>query len=187
MLIRLQALMVLLPLVVCNCGDDAGSGTGGAGETGGANSGGGPGSGAGSATGGTGGTGAGGMTAMSGGGGNGGDVGSGGQGGAQPGDLLVGTWRPTEMANGQNPPQPVPADSPFFIFDANGDYSLGCNEFPSATWVWDENAPEPAIAVIHVTFDGGSLVDWYVTELDNGKFTFVEGGDFFFFQRDVCN
>jgi hypothetical protein len=54
------------------------------------------------------------------------------------------------------------------------------------TWSITESAPDPAIAVIHVDFGGGSGVDWYVITLDTSELVFVEGGDWFYFARDVC-
>lgn len=150
-------------------------------------------------------TGAGGSSATSGGGGGaatsggggeassttggGGDAsGQGGSGGAEAGlaTALLGEWRPTQFADSGNPPEPVPEGSPYWIFEANGDWKMGCGTPPGGTWTLDLSAPPPAIAVIHVLIGGSSQVDWYVTKLDTGELVFVEGGDFFYFERSVC-
>lgn len=185
-LLRSLALCVSLSGLLLACGDDGGSGAAGGGGASSTNGGGGAG---GEATGGGGTGGAGGAGTGAGGAGGAGVGGAGGMegtgGGAQMA-MLVGEWKPTLMADSGNPPEPVPPGSPYFVFEADGDFVMGCGTQPAATWTWDDTAPDPALAVIHVTFDGGTLVDWYVTELDGGKLTFVEGGDFFYFDRDAC-
>ncbi len=152
-------------------GGAGGNGSGGEIASGGAQVGGG-----GASAGGSGGT-------SSGGGGAGG--GSAG-GGTVSGDALVGEWQPTGFSDSGNPIEPAPPDAPYFIFEADGDFLMGCGTAPAGTWVWDDAAPDPAIGVIHVTLGGSTMIDWFVTELDSGVFTFGEGGDFFYFARSKC-
>lgn len=173
-------------LLLVHCGDDAAS-TGGASTGGGASGGGGA-----SATGGAGGQPAAGGSATGGSneGGAGGATSTGGSGGGEGGaaqaDALIGEWRPTAFGDSGGRPQPVPPDSPFFIFETSGVFRMGCGTPQAASWTFSPDAPDPALGVIAADFGGGNVVQWFVVELDQGKLTFVEGGDFFYFERDTC-
>jgi hypothetical protein len=63
---------------------------------------------------------------------------------------------------------------------------MGCGTPQAASWTFSPDAPDPALGVIAADFGGGNVVQWFVVELDQGKLTFVEGGDFFYFERDTC-
>jgi hypothetical protein len=99
---------------------------------------------------------------------------------------LVGAWRPTQFSDSGNPPMPAGPNDPFFVFNDDGSFAFGCGAPANSTWTYTDGGPSPAIGVLDVLIGGSSMIKWYVTELTDTTFVFVEGGDVFYFERDMC-
>lgn len=99
---------------------------------------------------------------------------------------FVGAWRPTQFSDSGNPPMPAGPNDPFFVFNDDGSFAFGCGAPANSTWTYTDGGPSPAIGVLDVLIGGSSMIKWYVTELTDTTFVFVEGGDVFYFERDMC-
>jgi hypothetical protein len=81
---------------------------------------------------------------------------------------------------------PAGPNDPFFVFNDDGSFAFGCGAPANSTWTYTDGGPSPALGVLDVLIGGSSMIKWYVTELTETTFVFAEGGDLFYFERDMC-
>jgi hypothetical protein len=179
---QVASLALVLLSVSLGCGDDAGSstGTGGQAQGGGAQGG--------SSQGGANeGGGAQGGSSQGGGAQGGSSQGGANEGGGSMSDSrLVGSWKPTQFIDSGMETIPAGPNDPYFVFNADGTFAFGCGAPAGSTWTFEPNGPQGTTGVIKVLIGGSSMIQWFVTELTDTTFVFMEGGDQFFFERAAC-